>query len=166
MKNKNVLMIPLNAVSSDHQNAFMGKEKIRDINMIDVWTLTNDILSGSVYDAEAWKPYHEKIEKLYCTLASYVGSISEYDNTSSHALNQELESAEDFYGMTKELSEHFYTDIYKIDTMMPALTALSLADWDNEYYDTKSRLVAMYVALYIQATLNVEGKGVLLPENE
>lgn len=150
------LIIDISHISEKHQNNFMDNEKIRYPNPMDVITLHNEIICGNVSEEHFGSDMVSKIDKLYNTLKSYIDSICVYDNTTDFALNQEIGGSENFYFITKELSKHFYTDIIKIDKHLPTLTELSYGD---DYYHHRNSISAMYVSLYIEATLDIGAKG-------
>ena len=150
------LSIDTTHISAKNQNDFMEAKELRNPNPMDVITLHNEIVSSNVSLQHFGSNMLSKIDKLYSTIKSYMDCIAEYDNSTEYALNQELGGAENFYYMTKELSEHFYNDIEKVNKHLPTLTKLS---YGNDYYQQRNSLAAMYVALYIEATLYIGDKG-------
>jgi len=150
------LSIDITHISGKNQNSFMGEDELRNPNPMDILTLHNEIINGNVSEKHFGSEMVSKIDKLYSTLKSFIDSVAVYDNNIGFALNQEINGAENFYYITKQLSKHFYTDIEKINQHLETLTKLS---YGNDYYPHRNSLSAMYVALYIEATLYVGSKG-------
>jgi hypothetical protein len=150
------LRIDTSHINEKNQNDFMGNEKLRIPNPMDIITLHNEILNGEASEKNYGSDVVDKIEKLYCTLSSYIDGICVYGHSIELTLNGEIDESENFYSITKELSKHFFNDIEKINQHLPTLTKLSYGD---NYTIHKSSLIALYVALYIEATLDVGSKG-------
>ena len=84
----NRLMIDITGISNKNQNNFMDNVELRTPNPMDIITLHNEIIRGTVSKKHFGNNLLTKIDTLYSTLKSFIDCVSEYDNSIEFALKQ------------------------------------------------------------------------------